>query len=446
MNQAVASGSHGFRQPVVFISAPGQQRHLLLFLSFVAVFFALQQAGFGFLDYMPLGVVRLLQLILVGGTALLAMLGFVHIRRLPPLQARTVLLLAGINVTYAALSLMFGGISVLFHVESIVIAFAMVVLLGNSSIWLQVVRGLFWGCAVLIVLNTVPLLHWAEWIDLAPEFIPRLIETDDDLSDLDAYSFGIFGRTESYVGAGRFFGRMQGWTLEPLHWGYFVVLGAACGLVACGLSGNWRERLACYLTLPLFAIHLVFVSSASVLLTVVAWLLSMLMLLITRRWSWGRRRETLLLFAAVVVAIGLAIPFALTFIPDIQGLLLAEQVIGKGDNWSEKIEFLNLGPELFVRFLPKTQTEPQASHNLVLGLYLHYGYFLIAPLLAFFYWFLRHAVSGLPMMLAAAGLLILLSHLLLVPPAIFYPSGAVFLALALVAADYYRRQIAAPPR
>lgn len=441
MNQAVYDPIADVRR-VTFITARGQQQYLLLFLSFATVLFSLQQAGFGFLDYLPMLVTRLLQLTLVGGTALLAMLGFVYQRRLPALQSRCVTYWVIVNVWYAALSVMFGGVSVLFHAESIVVAFAMVVIVGDPGLWQRILRGLFWGCTVLIVLNSVPLLHWAGWIDLEPRFIPRLIQTDDDLSDLDAYSFGIFGRTESYVSLTRFFGRLQGWTLEPLHWGYFVVLAIACGLLTCAVSSNWRERLAIYMALPLFLFHLAFVSSASVLLTAVAWAAMMMMLMVTRRWRWARKRETFLLFGAAIVAIGFLIPFSLTLIPDIQSLLMAEQVIGKGDNWAEKIEFLNLGAQLFVRFLPMTQEQPQASHNLVLGLYLHYGYFLIAPLLAFFYWFIRHAVSGMPLTLVAAGLLILMTHLLLVPPALFYPSGVLFVMLALAAADYRRRQLA----
>lgn len=441
MNQAVYDPTDEAHR-VTFITARGQQQYLLLFLSFAAVLFSLQQAGFGFLDYLPMLVTRVLQLALVGGTALLTMLGFVYQRRLPSLQSRCVTYWVLINVWYAALSIMFGGIGPLFHIESIAVAFAMVVIVGDSGLWLRILRGLFWGWTVLILLNSVPLMHWAGWIDLEPRFIPRLIQTDDDLSDLDAYSFGIFGRTESYVSFGRFFGRLQGWTLEPLHWGYFVVLAIACGLLVCAVSRNWRERLAIYLALPLFVLHLLFVSSASVLMTVGGWAGTLMMLMVTRRMRWGRRQETFLLFAATILAIGFLVPFSLTLIPDLQSLLMTEQVIGKGDNWAEKIEFLSLGPQLFVRFLPMTQEQPQASHNLVLGMYLQYGYFLVAPLLAFFYWFLKRAVSGMPMTLVAGGVLILMTHLLLVPPALFYPSGIVFFMLALVAADYRRRQLA----
>lgn len=446
----MAASSHALRQRTIFVSASGQQRYLLILLTWIAVLFALQQAGLGFLDYLPVAITRLLQMVLIGGTTAMAMLGAAHITSLPRFHARIVFLLVFMNVIYCALGLLFGGLKPLFYIESAVFAFALVPLLGDSRLWQGTLRAWFWIIAVLIALNTVPLMHWAKWVDLEPRYIPRLIDSGEDISDLDAYGFGIFGRTESYLAPGQFFGRLQGWALEPLHWGYFVALGIACALLLCGLTRRRGQRLTYWCVLPLFALHLRFVSSSSVLITFAMWILLVTMLWFTRRWAWGRRRETPLLFLSAIIGVGFIGPFALAYIPDIQLLLLADDSLGERDNWGDKIEFVTLGSELFVRFLPITRADLQTSHNLVLGMYIHYGYFLVAPLLAFFYWFVRQAISGLPMLLAAGGILILMTHLLLVPPLMFYPSGALFLGLQLVAADYYRRQIAlnrdlAPP-
>lgn len=423
-----------------YISAPGDQIYLLLLLSFVTALFALQQTGFGLLDYMSATATRLLQLTLVGSMVLMAMLGITYITRLPKFHARIVFALVAINVLYGAISLLFDGVDPLFHAESVAIALGLTVMLGNPALWFTLLRVFFWSGIVLALLNCVPLLYWAGWLHLEPTFIPRLIQSDDDISGMDAYSFGMFGRTESFPVAERFFARLHGWALEPLMWGYFVVLCLACGLMVAKLTPSWRERLCCYCAIAFLAVPLGFIFSASVMFTVASWLLALAMLAAVRRWRWSSQRETEILFLTVVMGVGFLIPFSLSLIPGIQTLIMTEQVIGKGDNWGDKIEFLNLGPELFMRFFPQVQTGPLASHNLVLGMYLHYGYFLVAPLLVMLYWYLRHAVSHLPGGLAAAGLLILLSHLTLVPPAFFYPAGTLFLAIALAAAEYYRRR------
>ncbi|HTE39523.1 MAG TPA: hypothetical protein VK629_01765, partial [Steroidobacteraceae bacterium] len=423
----------------VFITAAGGQRYLLALLTAIAVAFALQQAGLGLFDYLPGVMARLFQAVFILSTATLALLGAVYITRTPAFHQRITVYLGLLYLTYGAFAVAFGGLRPLFYLESIVFALALVPVLADSRLSIGISRVWFWVCACLVALNSVTLMYWAGWIDLEPTFIPRLIETGEDLSDLDAFSFGIFGRTESLPDVGMFFGRLQGWALEPLHWGYFVLLAVASALLVCSQSRRQQERFAIYCMLPLMLAHLMFVSSSSVVLTLGGWFLSLAMLGCTRRLAWGRRHETGLLFFALVIGVGVIVPFSLMFIPDIQLLLVADQALGEGENWADKLEFLSLGPQLFVRFMPLAGDDFQTSHNLVLGVYVKYGYFLVVPLLAFLYWFIKRAISGLPIVLAAGSLLIMLTHLLLVPPAAFYPSGALFFALALITADQHRR-------
>ena len=77
---------------------------------------------------------------------------------------------------------------------------------------------------VLISLNFVSLLYWFYDADILIGQVERY--TDFDRTDLDPFYFGLFGLTESYAtnAFGISFGRLQGWSVEPQHWGYFVFL------------------------------------------------------------------------------------------------------------------------------------------------------------------------------------------------------------------------------
>jgi hypothetical protein len=407
------------------------------------VLFALQQTGLGLLDYLPALVTRFLQALFAAGTVAIASLGMANFSRLPRKHAQMLTMFVALNAFYAVMSLLFGGIRVIFHVESVLMALALVPVIGSTAVWLTVLRTMFWCGMILILLNLVPLLHWAGTFNLQPDFIPRLVDTGEDLSSLDAYSFGIFGRTESNPVEGMFFPRLQGWALEPLHWAYFVALTLGCGMLLRELSRSAYERLMYACTFPVIAVHLYFIYSASLLLTLAAWLLAVLALAFVRLFRVLRQRETAMIFIVVIVGSGFLVPFALSLIPNIEALLYTEQVLGKGDNWSSKIGFLSFGADLYTRFMPLNQPDLQTSHNLVLELYLHYGYILLLPALWFFREYFRRAVAGAPFMLAAAALLILLTHLILVPSALFYPAGVLFLVLVMVALDHHGPRVAA---
>jgi hypothetical protein len=429
-NTALSSGVH--------IPALAAERHVIVPLSMVAVFFAVQQAGLGALDYLPEALTRVLQACMVTSVVLLALLGVANLSGLPVFHRRMVFALIALNSFYAAASVLFGGIRPLFHLESIVFALALVPIISDSRAWLALLRLLYWGTLTLIALNTITLAHWAGWINLQPEVIPRLVDTGADISHLDPFSFGIFGRTESFEVENQFFARLQGWALEPLHWGYFVALAIACGLILQAVSRGRLQKHIYAWSIALPVVHLIFVRSASVFVTLAAWVGAVLLFTLIRRLPWCRRKEALLLFVVVVLGTGFAIPFALALMPDVALLLYTEDVTGKGTNWETKIGFLSLGTDIFTRFIPLANPDLQTSHNLVLEMYLHYGYFIVFPVLAFFYWFLRHAVIEQPTSFIAAGLLVALCHMTLVPTVLFYPSGTLFLALLMVAAHFNR--------
>ena len=412
------------------------ERSLRFLLFVIAVLFVLQQSGLQVIDYLPRLAIRTAQAILVGSFLLLALWGMANYTRLPKFHARLIAVWAALNVFYGIGDLLFGSIAPLFHFESIVFALAVIPLIRDWGMWVSMMRGLFWGGIVLMALNMVPLLHWAGWVDLRPEIVPRLIETDVDLSHLDPYSFGIFGHTENHLILGRFSGRLQGWSLEPLHWGYFVLLTLACGLLLQTLHASRQRKLFYRMFFVLIAVHAYFVNSASVYLTLAIWFVSMAVFVTTRRWNWLAYRQNYL-FLALMISIGLILPFLLLLIPHAEQLFYTEQVIGKGSNWESKLGFFQLGSQLFTRFLPMDMSHIEVSHNLILSTYITYGYFLIIPLFGFILWYCRRAVQDQPLGVAAASLLTLVTHLFLAPSFLFYPSGVLFMSFAMVVPSGY---------
>jgi hypothetical protein len=428
-----------------FLNADRTERRIILSLASVAVLFALQQTGFGFLDYVPATVLRACQAVMVGSTLLLALLGAVEVARLPRLHRRLVFAVIGMNVFYCAAGMAYGGIRPIFHLESVLVALALVPVMVDSRIWLSILRGLFVGGTVLSALNMVPLLHWAGWVNLSPTSIPRLIDIGQDISYLDPLSFGIFGRTENHQVAGRFFARLQGWALEPLHWAYFVVLTLVCGLILRALSTNRRDNRIYRWCFALLGVHMFFLNSSSLVFTIAAWGATLTGFVMLRQVHLFRKKPAGLLFFVTVIGTGFLIPFTLASVPDLYQWFEVEQTTGEGGNWADKIDFLYLGPTLFTRFMPWNRPSVTASHNLILDTYLHYGYFLSLPLLVFLYWFMRKAVTAQPLGMIAAALLVVLCHTLLLPAAMFFPSCALFVMLVVIA-GYYRRHGLAPAR
>ena len=424
--------------PQRFVFADRTERRIVLSFAWLAVLFALNQTGLGILDYVPLAVMRAGQAAMAGSTLLLALLGLLEIPRLPAFHRRLVVALVALNLFHAIIGTLFGGIRSIFHAESALLTLALVPVMMDSRMWLAILRGLFLCGMLLVALNTVPVLHWSGWIQLPSTSVPRLIDVGRDLSHLDPLSFGIFGRTENHVVQGHTFARLQGWSVEPLHWSYFVVLTLASGLILRTLSVTRRDRRRYRWCFMLLAVHMLFVWSSSLVVTMAAWIATMTGYYLLRQVHLFRKKPAGLLFLVTVLGTGFVIPFVLANIPNLYQWFEADQTTAEAGNWGGKTDFLYLGSALFTRFMPWNRPSVTASHNLILDTYLHYGYFLSLPLLIFLYWFMRRAVNDQPLGIKAAAVLVVLCHTLLVPTAMFYPGGALSVILVVIVA-YYRR-------
>lgn len=316
-------------------------------------------------------------------------------------------------------------------VEAIVFALIMLPIISEKHLLLRFVRLNFALGLTLIALNTVPVLHWLGIVSL-PHRQVRRFGGEAGLFQLDPLHFGIFGLTENYAYPGHPLGiaRLQGFSLEPIHWSYFVFLTLACGLFLLSRQPSARQRLGFSLAFVLIGVHLFFVFSSVVFITIItlAGLLSFVALM--RRFPAWRKRERLYSLIVVVLTPGILIPFLISRIPNLDTVLVAENVLNEGANWESKIGFLSLGRSLYTRFLPATGDIPAAGHNLVLSTYLKYGYFLVLPLLLFLLAILRRAFAGRSFPMVAGTSVSLLAHTIAVPTLLFYPSGAMWLLMA----------------
>ena len=321
--------------------------------------------------------------------------------------------------------------------ESIVFAFLMVPIISDRGVLHRFLKVNFALGLAFIALNMVTVLHWLRVISLPNHYVRRV--GSDDLFALDPLHFGLFGLTENYVYPGHPFNmpRLQGFSLEPIHWAYFVLLTLSSGLFVLAMERRPRRTAGFVLAFALIAVHLFFVYSAAAWLAAVAWLGVVVLFAVLRR-AGAIRRKSRYAFLAVVLTPGLILPFVVARIPSVAAYLVAEDVLNKGTNWESKIGFLSLGNALYTRFLPVTGEIPSAGHNLVLSTYLQFGYFLTIPLLVLLAVFLKRTFVGTAFPILAAGALAVLVHILVVPPQLFYPSGAMWLMMAVGVAYHAR--------
>jgi len=274
----------------------------------------------------------------------------------------------------------------------------------------------------LILLNTVPIFHWLEIVDLDFHYVER-VGGDLHRRDLDPIYFGIFGATENAVNEFYYIStaRLQGWSSEPLHWGYFVCLSAGMTLLLMSISKGTGKNLMMGALLLYIIIYSYFLHSSSVNISIIG----MLMVLVFYRFFHHRvisdSRKALLLLTLVVIGPGFVIPFILSTIPDIELLFINDDVLGEGSNWGYKIEWLSLD-NLYGRFLPQFYENVHASHNAILTYYLNMGYILTLPLLIFFYKLFLITVKADNLYLCTATIVFALTHTLLIDSSLIYPS------------------------
>jgi len=318
-------------------------------------------------------------------------------------------------------------------VEAILFSLIMLPVVSDKRMLCLFIRiNLVLGVA-LIALNTVPVLHWLNVLTLPNESVPRVGGVPgEEYGFQDPIHFGLFGLTEDFPYLGNPFetARLQGFSLEPIHWSYFVFLTFASVLFLWALNDGARKRVRNALLLTLIAVHLFFVYSTTAFITATAWLGVITLMVLARRFFSLGKNETLLGWLVLVITPGLLIPFALVLAPNVAVILVADDILNKGSNWQDKIDFLSMGVALYTRFLPILGEAPSASHNLVLGLYITFGYFLLLPLLAFFWMFIKRTFAAQSLSLVAGISITLLTHMLVVPLQFFYPSGAMWIMMA----------------
>jgi hypothetical protein len=298
---------------------------------------------------------------------------------------------------------------------------------------------------VLIALNTVPVLHWLNIITL-PYHQVRRVGSEEGFFDLDPLHFGIFGLTENYIPPGHpvNVARLQGFSLEPIHWAYFVFITIACGLFLIPARTTARQRLAFWLIGLLIAVHLFFIFSAVAFIATTTWLAVLGVMYVVRRAGALKNREALLGMILLVLTPGLMIPFVIAQVPNLDLLLVSENVLNKGSNWESKIGFLSLGSALYKRFLPTIGDPPSAGQNLLLSTYLKYGYFLTVPLLAYLWVVLKRAYAGAPFAILAGTAIAIVAHTIVVPPLLYYPTGAMMTLMAVGVAYHSAKERGQP--
>jgi hypothetical protein len=321
----------------------------------------------------------------------------------------------------------------MYFIKGTAVAFLMLPIISDRKLLHVFIRVNFLLGFALIALNTVPVLHWLDVASLPYERVARVPPPPPSPYDLDPFHFGIFGLTENYVYPGHPLeaARLQGFSFEPIHWGYFVFLTISSALFCVALRASTRVRPADRVVASLIAIHLFFVYSTTIFIAALAWLGALAIVYVRRRRrGCNPRREAVYGLVLVVLIPGLLIPFVLVQFPNIGLLLVAEDILNKGTNWEGKIGYLSLGSSLYTRFVPSLGPMPSASHNLVLSVYIQYGYLLTLPLIAFFAMLIRRAFGGRSFTLMAGTALAILAHVLVVPPQFFYASGAMWVLMA----------------
>jgi len=281
----------------------------------------------------------------------------------------------------------------------------------------------------LILLNTIPIFHWLGIVDLDFRYVNR-VGGELGLGYLDPIYFGIFGATEGAANEAYYIStaRLQGWSSEPLHWGYFVCLSSCMTLLLMSMSKDIRKNRTLGGLLLYTIIYSYFLHSSTVNISIIA----MVMVLVSYRFFHHRvasdSLKALLLLTLAVIGPGFLIPFILSTIPGIELLFIQDDVLGEGSNWQNKIEWLS-AENLYGRFLPQFSANLVASHNAILTYYLNMGYILTLPLLIFFYKLFLITVKADNLYLCAATIVFVVTHTILIDSSFIYPSFVLWFLL-----------------
>lgn len=270
---------------------------------------------------------------------------------------------------------------------------------------------------LLISLNFISLSYWIYDADILFEQVERF--TDFDRTDLDPFYFGLFGLTESYAinAFGINFGRLQGWSVEPQHWGYFVflVMSALLALRGMGVLGSGSLLLS-----TLFIIlYVPFLNSSSVYICLFMSVSTMAVLYVYKKIFGGKYSSFLVYFLLILFA-GFIVPFTLSVFLDVESLY-AENVLREGSNWKGKVEFISIGASLPFIFFPNSYSV-EITHNFILNMYISSGWMIMIPVLIFAFKLVDALVCKDNLYLSCSAIIFLVAHLFLIPSIVFHPS------------------------
>jgi hypothetical protein len=380
--------------------------------------YAWQQSHFQFEQYWEPKSQAAIRYAMIAGVLLLFFVGIR--RRYNPHLIGIVCLYSATCLLYGLLAGGFYGNWNLGYMKAAVVSVALLPIISNDLFLKRFVFINCWLGVLLVALSTVPLLHHLGYLALPFEQIPR-VGGGFGRPDLDPFSFGIFGRTESYAQSATGLPRLQGWSSEPLHWAYFVFMTLGFWMLSYPRDERWKQVL--YLVpLPVIALHLWALQSTTARIVVVVFLAVFFCHELVRRLA--GHLATSWLFFSLVLGIGLIGPFMLASVDNVAHVIFNENFFSEGSNWKGKVEFLDLGWGLFTVFSPRVDDSTLASHNLVLQTYLQFGYLLLVPLLWLLFILIK-TVSDVPNTRHVAALiLIVLNNTLAVEGNMFLAIGA----------------------
>lgn len=279
---------------------------------------------------------------------------------------------------------------------------------------------------IAVLLNTIPLLKFSGLFELHGVPISR-VGGELLRPDLDPVSYGIFGLTENHVDSGNSFPRLQGWSSEPQNWAYLVFYVLGFGAL---LAKFIKNEVVIFPLLLIVCVHLFFIGSTAAFLSFMGVLAGVFLVVGADRIGFIKLNPWFFLFVFILIP-GLLIPFFLGVIPFVESRLMHLNLMGEGENWIQKLSFLDYGLGLYFRSIPDSQDAFHSTHNFILNTYLDFGYVFLTPLIYFFYRFSRHMVSLRSYTLLLASGFWLVSNTLLAARGFYLPIAGVFVMVLI---------------
>jgi hypothetical protein len=332
-----------------------------------------------------------------------------------------------IVLLYGSLQYILYDVNILTHLKSIALLICSLLIIKSKENLMIFIRINFTLGMILIILNMVTLFHWLDIFNLSYEQISR-VGGETIMPQLDPYSFGIFGRTESYIGVGDIIPRLQGFSSEPLHWGYFVLMTFSMGMLLYAKTSDGKFKYLLSSSLIVVLIYSYFIKSTTIYISFIYIAACFVIMLIVFNINRIRKYKKISMFFFIILVPGFIIPFTLVLMSNVEQIFQTESVFNEGGNWKGKIDFLYLSSNLFMQFLPSGSSYIPITHNLILDTYIKFGYLLIIPLLFALFEFINISISYNKYSNLAV-ITFLVTATLAAPYTIFLPSGVLWAAV-----------------